>query len=660
MGGGNLDALQISAIGDVNSIMFVTSSNRLILESSTVSFKGDIESDGPLTVDDEISGSDVLGATATFGAIQFQGDGEVRGTEGTFKLGDNDLTTTGTGQFGPVVAAGSITVSGASDTGLMVTSKLNGGASITSIGHILAGVSGPGVFAAAMFASGEVTGSGDLNIGGAADIGGIVDGAGGFSVNGTVLVDGSRNASGVNNLTVGGVTSLEGNVTLGDATGDEVTWKGNNCDFTNSNKVWKLADGSDGFGGNGPLLIFTGSGGDILKFSTSGSRKGVVFPTTFYPSNNDSVSIGDSTYQFKHLFLSKTATVTDVSASANVSASYFYGDGSNLTNVAGGGGGIFTESDVDKAYTTSSVTIGSSATPLAVLQVSSSTVLPLIDARHMVNSNPALFVTQSGRVGIGTDDPDYALDVNGYLALGNGSGTGYIISRGDTDTYIRFGHAGSDSMQFYAGGKSFIEIDENGVDKVVLGTAAADLIEVTGTLKVFGDAQTTGAVGIGIPSDAEPHVTLDVHYTGSKNPINLSNDTGGGEVVYFGTASAALNTGGLYYLNSDGGWATAGSEATGSGHNQLLGISIGSKPKDDGMLIKGFFDADSHLSGAFIKGAPLYVQSSSVSRARAEGGYLSGAAPTAADSYVRVLGYGTDTANVIYFNPDSTYVEIGS
>jgi hypothetical protein len=82
-------------------------------------------------------------------------------------------------------------------------------------------------------------------------------------------------------------------------------------------------------------------------------------------------------------------------------------------------------------------------------------------------------------------------------------------------------------------------------------------------------------------------------------------------------------------------------------------------PAVDGMLIKGFFHEDSYFSGSFIKGGPLYIQSSSAGRSATEGGYVSGAAPTAADSYVRVIGYGTDTPNVIYFNPDSTYVEIG-
>jgi len=174
----------------------------------------------------------------------------------------------------------------------------------------------------------------------------------------------------------------------------------------------------------------------------------------------------------------------------------------------------------------------------------------------------------------------------------------------------------------------------------------------------------SSALGIGVPAGAPP-LSLNVHYTGSGNPSNLSNDTGGGEVVYFGTSSAVLPAGGLYYLNSAGEWESADSANTGSGHNQLLGIAMGQAdgtpgtPAVDGMLIKGFFHEDSYFSGSFIKGGPLYIQSSSAGRSATEGGYVSGAAPTAADSYVRVVGYGTDTANVIYFNPDSTYIEIG-
>ena len=145
---------------------------------------------------------------------------------------------------------------------------------------------------------------------------------------------------------------------------------------------------------------------------------------------------------------------------------------------------------------------------------------------------------------------------------------------------------------------------------------------------------------------------------GTADPTNLSNDTGGGSVVYFGTASAALAAGGVYYLNEGGGWQSVNSANTGSGHNQLLGVALGTSPNNNGVLIHGFFDVSSFYSGSFVPGGPMYIQSSSIGRADTEGGYLSGAAPTDGNAYVRVVGYGTDTANVIYFNPDATYVEI--
>ena len=173
-----------------------------------------------------------------------------------------------------------------------------------------------------------------------------------------------------------------------------------------------------------------------------------------------------------------------------------------------------------------------------------------------------------------------------------------------------------------------------------------------------GNVHTTGSVGIGLPAAATAKVSLDVHYTGSGNPTALGDNTGGGEVVYFGSASANLTAGGLYYLNNGGGWESANSANTGSGHNQLLGIAMGAQPEQNGVLIKGFFHEDSYFSGSFIKGAPIYVQSSSVARSATEGGYVSASAPAASDSYVRVVGYGTDTPNVIYFNPDSTYIEL--
>jgi hypothetical protein len=63
----------------------------------------------------------------------------------------------------------------------------------------------------------------------------------------------------------------------------------------------------------------------------------------------------------------------DLTASVGVSASFFYGDGSKLTNLPGGGGGsgggIFTTINSSNAFTTSSINIGSEATPTHTFSV---------------------------------------------------------------------------------------------------------------------------------------------------------------------------------------------------------------------------------------------------------------------------------------------------
>ena len=69
----------------------------------------------------------------------------------------------------------------------------------------------------------------------------------------------------------------------------------------------------------------------------------------------------------------------ELSSSLGGSASFFYGDGSQLTNLPGGGGGgaggIFTTVNATKAYTTSSINIGSNSTPTHTFAVAGSSFM---------------------------------------------------------------------------------------------------------------------------------------------------------------------------------------------------------------------------------------------------------------------------------------------
>ena len=131
------------------------------------------------------------------------------------------------------------------------------------------------------------------------------------------------------------------------------------------------------------------------------------------------------------------------------------------------------------------------------------------------------------------------------------------------------------------------------------------------------------------------------------DPTGLVNDTGAGEIITFGGGSS-LTAGKIYYLNSSGTWTEADADAIATSDG-LLAIALGTTPGTHGMLLRGFFDAHSHLSN-FVSGLPVYLSTTA--------GAMDTTQPSGADDVVRCVGYCTNTANVIYFNPSSTTIEL--
>ena len=117
-------------------------------------------------------------------------------------------------------------------------------------------------------------------------------------------------------------------------------------------------------------------------------------------------------------------------------------------------------------------------------------------------------------------------------------------------------------------------------------------------------------------------------------------------MVKFG--SGTLTAGKLYYL-SGSTWTETDADGVLNGADQLLGIALGSSPTSNGVLLRGFFDANSYLSN-FSAGKAVYVSTT--------GGSMDTTAPNGSADYVRIVGYCTTTANVIYFNPSTTWVEL--
>jgi hypothetical protein len=142
--------------------------------------------------------------------------------------------------------------------------------------------------------------------------------------------------------------------------------------------------------------------------------------------------------------------------------------------------------------------------PAAALHVSSSTANDtLLRVDGFTNTDALLFVTSSGLVGINTSAPsnassgDTVLDVNGHISVGK-SGTGIIFNNTDTNTFIKLGGtATGDEMSFVCGAKTMLKLDENGVDAVVLGSAASDVIHASGSLTASVGMRVSASIANG-------------------------------------------------------------------------------------------------------------------------------------------------------------------
>jgi|TARA_R110000850_G_scaffold84976_1_gene182708 hypothetical protein len=151
------------------------------------------------------------------------------------------------------------------------------------------------------------------------------------------------------------------------------------------------------------------------------------------------------------------------------------------------------------------------------------------------------------------------------------------------------------------------------------------------------------SVGIGTTS---PVTKLDVHH----DPTGLANNTGGGEVITFGSAGTGYATGNLVQLRGASNWVRADADNT-TLQGNLMGIALGAAPSD-GILLKGFYKINTADDVAtWANGGQLYSSTVVGKITESTGSMGSG-------DYVRVVGYMTTTTNVIYFNPESTFIVV--
>ena len=148
-------------------------------------------------------------------------------------------------------------------------------------------------------------------------------------------------------------------------------------------------------------------------------------------------------------------------------------------------------------------------------------------------------------------------------------------------------------------------------------------------------------------------LTITGNFIGNRKIAVSSGTDGnvnGGDIVYFG-GTTSMTIGRIYHYKSDGTWEIANADAVAT-CDGLLGVALGSASDTHGVLLRGMVTLD-HDPGAV--GDVLYVQSDNAGTT----GHATATAPSASGDCVRVVGYCVHaSAGNIWFNPDSTFVEV--
>jgi hypothetical protein len=198
----------------------------------------------------------------------------------------------------------------------------------------------------------------------------------------------------------------------------------------------------------------------------------------------------------------------------------------------------------------------------------------------------------------------------------------------------------------------------------VLGDASTDLQSVSGSIQI------SGSLALVPPSGSNDH-RIGVGTLTPKTALSVVNDyttdfedqiadgEGGGEILRYNPGTDPSTTvGQLYYLHTNGIWANTDADAVATGGSQLLGIAMGTSPRNDGMLLRGFVripatEVKNIPGSGAVDGLPLYVS--------IVAGHVDFSAPSGSSDFVRVVGYAIDDDNgdvLAYFNPDGTWVVV--
>ena len=341
------------------------------------------------------------------------------------------------------------------------------------------------------------------------------------------------------------------------------------------------------------------------------------------------------------------------------------GDGIDVTNGAGSitiaaedssasnKGVVIVAGGTDCTVTYSSGTATVAVDDLAASKITSGTLADARISQSSVTQHQAS-ITGSGALNSGSITSGFGniyigsstFDTTGAVGTGTLTAAGDIVATGGDLTLGTAADANNATITAAA------ESGTNTSGKTL--TIGGGLGTGTG---VPGSVSITSASPTGSGTGA--HTAVTVAQFASEGPTlnyggvsTLVDNEAVGEKVFFGTGQTVK--GKLYYLNTSGAWVLADADAEAS-TAALIAVACGgdgSGSANDaathGMLIRGFIDNASYLTGTYNEGVPVYVDGTA--------GNMTITRPTS--GFVRVIGWCCATANVIYFNPDNTYLEL--
>jgi hypothetical protein len=157
--------------------------------------------------------------------------------------------------------------------------------------------------------------------------------------------------------------------------------------------------------------------------------------------------------------------------------------------------------------------------------------------------NNRLTILDNGKVGIGTDAPDYTLDV-----AGNAGFNEYILHNGDADTFIRLE---PDEINIQVGGEKMISMAEGGggtqADKITINDSDTDIdFQVKGTsdTNLIRTDAANDRVGIGFSTfSGEKDLSSSLHIGGD---LTVGSGSSIGHITASGNFSGSVTSTGSF------------------------------------------------------------------------------------------------------------------